>query len=140
MVDIFVTLYNCDLNNYDDSVSHHAQEKMLRYSNQVHEQCRTWTICEILRKKPKYHPKKKLVKSTTNRAFLSDYYSQNPIEWANYLVYDKLSITLDAVKIVSITDTVQVTKEGNIRYVRTFTKLFIIMNLTKFPHFLNIFR
>ena len=66
--------------------------------------------------------KNKLVKGAKNHAHLSDDYWQNPIEWSNYLVKDELRKKLSAVETASITDTLQVLKERNIRLHSTVCK------------------
>ena len=75
LVDTFVTFYNCETKDYDDLVNRYTQEKLLKYQSQAHEQQRTWTICEIHRKKANI-----IRKQTCKKYNKSFYYSQNTVK------------------------------------------------------------
>ena len=114
MDDSFVTLYNCETNNYDELVTV-LKKKCLDIESKHTKSEGQGKFVQYFEKSKQLSFKNKLIKSARNRAHLSDDYWQNPIEWSNYLVKDELRKKLGAVKTVSITDTLQVLKERNIR-------------------------
>ena len=113
MDDIFVTLYDCETNDYDELVTV-LKKKWLDIESKHSKSEGQGKFVQYFEKSKQLSFKNKLIKSARNRAYLSDDYLQNPVEWSNYLIKDERRKKLGTVKTVSITDTVQVLKERNI--------------------------
>ena len=111
---IFVTLYNCEINDCGELVTV-LKKKWLDIESKHTKSEGQGKFVQYIEKSKQLSFKNKLIKSARNCGHLSDDYWQNPIEWYNYLVKDELRKKLGAVKAVSITDTVQILKERNIR-------------------------
>ena len=114
MDDIFETLYNCDINEFDQLVTALKQ----KWSDIEKNHTRNKGEEKFVKYFEKYKQKSfkdKLIKSARESAHLSENYWQNPVEWANYLVKDELRKKLGTAKTVAITDAVEVLKERNIR-------------------------